>query len=122
LLWDIIGLSYRTKPVTLSYEGCDKIEFSIARRTSLKHMEALEEETNLERLLEASYDGDVAAVRALLESGAVAVNGIANKVRLIKFCSCAKPQVALLRRRPGRVGGVDVACDCGLMNVFTTHE
>jgi hypothetical protein len=60
-------------------------------------METLEEDTGLERLLEASYDGDVAAVRALLESGTVDVNGTAKKVRLIS-CFCAKPPVALVPR------------------------
>jgi hypothetical protein len=46
-------------------------------------MELLEEKTkNLERLLKASREGDVAAVRALLERGSVDVNG-ANEVRLL---------------------------------------
>jgi hypothetical protein len=46
-------------------------------------MEALEEKKkNLERLLKASREGDVAAVRALLENGSVDVNG-GDKVRLL---------------------------------------
>jgi hypothetical protein len=46
-------------------------------------MESLEEKTkSLERLLKASREGDVAAVRALLERGSVDVNG-ANEVRLL---------------------------------------
>jgi hypothetical protein len=45
-------------------------------------MERLEKKKNIRRLLEASRVGDVAAVRALLESGNVDVNG-ADEVRLL---------------------------------------
>jgi hypothetical protein len=43
-------------------------------------METLEEKTK--DLVGASYQGDVAAVRALLESGDVDVDGTANEVQL----------------------------------------
>jgi hypothetical protein len=81
------------------------LEFFISR-----DMETLKEETGLERLLDASYNGDVAAVRALLESGNVNVNGAENKVCLIS-APCAIP--AGTSRRSG---------DCGLMTGFITHE
>jgi hypothetical protein len=46
-------------------------------------METLDEKMeNLERLRSASYKGDVAAVRVLLEGGSVDVNGV-DKVRLL---------------------------------------
>jgi hypothetical protein len=46
-------------------------------------MESLEaKEKNVERLLKASREGDVTAVRALLGNGNVDVNG-ANEVRLL---------------------------------------
>jgi hypothetical protein len=57
------------------------------RKGTPTHMEPLEEKTkNLERLLKASREGDVAAVRALLERGSVDVNG-ANEVRV----ECSPP-------------------------------
>jgi hypothetical protein len=49
-------------------------------RSRQPEMEMLEEKTK--DLAHASYQGDVAAVRALLESGDVDVAGIANEVHL----------------------------------------
>jgi hypothetical protein len=53
------------------------------RRPSATHMETPEEKTkNLLRLRKATIKGDAAAVRALLESGNVDVNGVEDWVRL----------------------------------------
>jgi hypothetical protein len=81
-------------------------------------METLDEKMeNLRRLLEASRVGDVAAVRALLESGNVDVDGVDGLVRLL-FCSAPNCRLAFVRKR---VGAVDVAWDYGLTAGFITH-
>jgi hypothetical protein len=59
------------------------------RGTTVKHMKTLEEETaNLKRLLKATRKGDVAAVRALLDSGDVDVNRV-DKVRDLRQTACS---------------------------------
>jgi hypothetical protein len=86
-------------------------------------METLEEKKkNLRRLLKASRDGDVAAVRALLESGNGDVNGVDNDdaVRLgFSFCSAPNCRLAFARKR---VGAVDVAWDYGLTAGFIMYR
>jgi hypothetical protein len=82
-------------------------------------METLDEKKkNLWRLLKASREGDVAAVRALLESGNVDVNGVDDFVRLL-FCSAPNCRLAFVLKR---VGAVDMAWDYGLTAGFITHE
>jgi hypothetical protein len=51
--------------------------------TQEEKMENPERLKNLERLVKASREGDVAAVRALLESGNVDVDGADDVVRLL---------------------------------------
>jgi hypothetical protein len=78
-------------------------------------METLKEKKrNLWDLLEASYDGDVAAVRALLKRGNVDVNGVyGGEVRLL-FAPALTCRLAFVRTR---VGAVDVASASSI-----THE
>jgi hypothetical protein len=61
-------------------------------------MEELEEKTNAqERLVQACRDGDVEAVRTLLESGNVDVNGVdaGDRVRSLFVYPTKPPLVAL---------------------------
>jgi hypothetical protein len=81
-------------------------------------METLEEEKkNLMRLLKASEDGNVVAVRALLESENVDVNG----VDVVGLCFCSAPNCRLAFVR-NRIGAVDVAWNYGLTADFITHD
>jgi hypothetical protein len=84
-------------------------------------METLEEKKteNSWRLRKASEEGDVAAVRSLLERGNVDINGVDdNWVRLL-FCSAPNCRLAFVRKR---VGAVDAAWDYGLTAGFIPHE
>jgi hypothetical protein len=83
LLWTqelVDGLPFTTIPVEVIQRGVDSTQV-------YSHDLKLEKKKNLERLLKASEKGDVAAVRALLESGNVEVNGA---MRCVCFLLCAR--------------------------------
>jgi hypothetical protein len=81
LLWTqehVDGLPFTTIPVEVIKRGVASTQVYIDKRK-------LEKKKNLKRLLKASEKGDVAAVRALLESGNVDINEVDDShwVRLL---------------------------------------
>jgi hypothetical protein len=116
LLWTqehVDGLPFTTIPVEAIRRGAASTQVYI-------HDLELEKKKNLKRLLKASEKGDVAAVRALLESGNVDVNGVddGDWVRLLS----APRQTAAWLLCGKRVGAVDVVCGYKLTDGFITHE